>query len=51
MVYVKSNALQVCEVALGEVTKVSKLVAKFVVHILELWLSMPCRYVFMNLER
>jgi hypothetical protein len=51
MLYVKSNALQVCEAALGKITEVRKPVVKFVVHILELWLSMNCRYVFMNLER
>ena len=51
MVYTKSNALQVAEATIGKVKVVSGPVAKFVVHILELWLSMNCRYVFTNMER
>lgn len=47
----KSNALQVAEATLSKVTKVSKPVAKFIVHVLELWLSMNCRYVFTNMQR
>ncbi|MBD0288762.1 MAG: hypothetical protein ICV79_25565 [Flavisolibacter sp.] len=51
MLYAKSNALPVAETTLGKVKKVSKPIAKFVLHILELWLSMNCRYVFTNMQR
>lgn len=51
MLYSKSNALQVCEAALGKVKKVSTPVRKFILHILLLWLSMNCRYVFTNMQR
>lgn len=51
MRYSKSNALQVAEATLTKVTKVSRPVARFIGHILELWLSMNCRYVFTNMER
>ncbi len=51
MLYSKSNALLVAEATLSKVKQVSKPVAKFIVHILELWLSMNCRYVFTNMER
>ncbi len=51
MLYSKSNALQVAEATLCKVKKVSKPIGKFVLHILELWLSMNCRYVFTNMER
>jgi hypothetical protein len=51
MLYTKSNALQVAEATVCKVKEVSRPVAKFVVHILELWLSMNCRYVFTNMER
>lgn len=51
MVYAKSNALQVAEATVHKVKEVSRPVVKFVVHILELWLSMNCRYVFTNMER
>lgn len=51
MVYSKSNALHVAETTVSKVKGVSRPVAKFVVHILELWLSMNCRYVFTNMER
>jgi hypothetical protein len=51
MLLSKSNALQVAEATLGKVTKVSKPLRKFIVHILELWLSMNCRYVFTNMQR
>jgi hypothetical protein len=47
----KSNALKVVEATLGKVTGVKKPVAKFVIHIVELWLGMNCRYVFSNMER
>ena len=47
----KSNALRVAEATLGKATKVKKPVAKFVIHIVELWLGMNCRYVFSNMER
>lgn len=51
MLYTKSNALQVAEATMSKVKEVSRPVAKFIVHILELWLSMNCRYVFTNMER
>lgn len=51
MLITKSNALQVAGATVHKVKEVSKPVAKFIVHILELWLSMNCRYVFTNLER
>ena len=47
----KSNALRVVESTLGKITGVKKPVAKFVIHIVELWLAMNCRYVFSNMER
>jgi hypothetical protein len=47
----KSNALQVACATVGKVNKVSGPLKKFVVHILELWLSMNCRYVFTNMQR
>lgn len=47
----KSNALRVVEATLGKVTKVKKPVAKFVIHIVELWLGMNCRYTFSNMQR
>jgi hypothetical protein len=47
----KSNALQVAETTLGKVTGVSKPVTKFIIHTVELWLGMNCRYVFSNMER
>jgi hypothetical protein len=46
-----SNALKVVEATLGKVTGVKKPVAKFVIHIVELWLGMNCQYVFSNMER
>ena len=47
----KSNALQVAETTLGKVTGVSKPVSKFIIHTIELWFGMNCRYVFSNMER
>lgn len=47
----KSNALRVAEATLGKIKKVSKPLANFIVHILGLWLSMNCRYVFTNMQR
>lgn len=51
MLKTKSNALKVVDATLGKVTGVKKPVAKFVIHIVELWLGMNCRYVFSNMER
>ena len=51
MLKTQSNALRVVEATLGKITKVKKPVAKFVIHIVELWLAMNCRYVFSNMER
>lgn len=47
----QSNALRVVEATLGKVKEVKKPLAKFIIHILELWLGMQCRYVFSNMER
>src|SRR5215210_3115848 len=47
----KSNALRVVEATLGKVTEVKKPVSKFIIHIVELWLGMNCRYVFTNMQR
>jgi hypothetical protein len=47
----KSNALEVVRTTLGEFTQVKKPVSKFIIHIVELWLGMNCRYVFTNMER
>jgi hypothetical protein len=47
----KSNAVKVAEATLGKITEVKKPVAKFVIHIVELWLGMNCRYVFSNMQR
>lgn len=47
----KSNAVRVAEATLGKSTNIKKPVAKFVIHIIELWLGMNCRYVFSNMQR
>jgi Transposase DDE domain len=47
----KPNAMGVVETTLGKITKIKKPVSKFVIHIIELWLGMNCRYVFSNMER
>ena len=47
----KSNAVRVAETTLGKITEVKKPVSKFIIHIVELWLGMNCRYVFSNMER
>ena len=51
MLKTKSNALRVVEATLGKITGVKKPISKFIIHIMELWLSMNCRYVFSNMER
>jgi hypothetical protein len=51
MLKMKSNALDAAQAALGKVKGVSKPVSKFIIHILDLWLAMNCRYVFSNMER
>jgi hypothetical protein len=51
MLNTKSNALRVVEATLGKVNKVSRPLRQFIVHIVELWLSMNCRYVFTNMQR
>ena len=51
MLIPNSNALRVVVATLSKVNKVKKPVSKFVIHILELWLGMNCRYVFSNMER
>lgn len=51
MLKTKSNALRVVETTLSKVTGVKRPVSKFIIHIVELWLGMNCRYVFSNMER
>lgn len=51
MLKTNPNALRVVEATLGKVTDVKKPVSKFIIHIVELWLGMNCRYVFSNMER
>lgn len=51
MLKTKSNALRVVETTLGKITEVKKPVSKFIIHIVELWLGMNCRYVFSNMGR
>lgn len=51
MLKTKSNALRVVEATLGKIKKVKKPVSKFLIHTMELWLGMNCRYVFSNMER
>ena len=46
-----SNALRVVATTLDKITGVKKPIAKFVFHIVELWLGMNCRYVFSNMGR
>lgn len=43
MVYSKFNALQVAEATVGKFTERSRPMAKFIVHVLELWLSVNGR--------
>ena len=47
----QSNALDVVRTTLGKITKTKKPVSKFIIHTVELWLGMNCRYVFSNMER
>jgi len=47
----KSNALRVVDATLGKITGLKRPNAKFLIHIVELWLGMNCRYVFSNMER
>jgi hypothetical protein len=47
----KSNAIRVVEATLGKITEVKKPISKFIIHIVELWLAMNCRYVFSNMQR
>lgn len=46
-----SNALNVVEATLSKCKKVKRPVTKFIIHIVELWLGMNCRYRFTNMER
>lgn len=46
-----SNACGVCSAALSKIKEVSRPVTKFILHVVPLWLSMNCRYVFMNMQR
>ena len=45
-----SNAFEVVNTTLGKITKVSRPIRKFILHILPLWLAMNCRMVFMNMQ-
>jgi hypothetical protein len=47
----KSNALSVVEATLDKIKEVKRPVAKFLIHIIGLWLGMNCRYVFSNMQR
>lgn len=51
MLIPKSNALRVVVATLGKVKGLKRPAAKFVIHMVELWLGMNCRYVFSNMER
>lgn len=51
MLKTTSNALSVVEATLGKITGVKKPVSKFIIHIVDLWLGMNCRYVFSNMQR
>jgi hypothetical protein len=46
-----SNAFEVVRTTLGKIKEARQPVTKFVLHVIPLWLSMNCRYVFMNLGR
>jgi hypothetical protein len=46
----KPNALRVAEATPGKIKKVKKPVSKFIIHIVQLWLGMNCRYVFSNMQ-
>jgi hypothetical protein len=47
----KPNATGVVTATLSKIKGVSKPVSKFIIHILELWLGMNCRYRFSNMSR
>jgi len=47
----KSDALRVVGATLGKITGLKRPAAKFVIHMVDLWLGMGCRYVFSNMER
>lgn len=47
----KSNARGVVRATLDKSKNLSLPVRKFIIHIVDLWLSMNCRYVFSNMER
>jgi hypothetical protein len=47
----KPNACKVVETTLGKNKEVKKPIAKFIIHIVELWLGMNCRYTFSNMQR
>lgn len=46
-----SNACGVCRAALSKVKDVSAPARKFILHIIPLWLSMNCRFTFLNMQR
>jgi hypothetical protein len=46
-----SNAFEVVSTTLSKVKEASQPVRKFILNILLLWLSMNCRYVFVNMQR
>jgi Transposase DDE domain len=51
MLKTKPNAFGVVEATLGKINKVSRPAQKFILHIVELWLGMNCRYRFSNMAR
>lgn len=51
MLKTKSNAIEVAETTLSKVTGVTKPITKSIIHTVELWLGMNCRYIFSNMDR
>lgn len=47
----KSNARSVVEATLDKISELSRPAKKFIVHIVDLWLGMNCRYRFSNMSR
>ena len=51
MLKTNPNAFEVVQTTLSKVKELSQPVRNFILHILPLWLSLNCRYVFMNMQR
>lgn len=47
----KSNARSVVEATLDKISGLSRPAKKFIIHIVDLWLGMNCRYRFSNMVR